>query len=102
LAFNTTDIIYGQPARHLKIWEDSMRVLSAVILALIVGSTASSAQAASSGHIGRWCMVSGSDNSRHCYFRRHSDCMKAIADGSAACVPNEKRRGEMPEDRSKY
>ena len=78
-----------------------MRALSAVIVALTVGSAINSAQAASSGHIGRWCMVSGTDNSRHCYFRRHSDCMKAIADGSAACVHNEKRRGEMPEDKAK-
>ena len=82
-------------------WEGSMRVLSVAIFALMIGSAVTSAQAASSGHKGRWCMVSGSDNTRHCYFRRHQDCMKAIADGSAACVPNEKRRGEMPEDKSK-
>ena len=78
-----------------------MRVLSVVIVALTLGLAVNSAQAASSDHIGRWCRVSGSDNSRHCYFRRHSECMKAIADGGAACVPNEKRRGEMPEDKSK-
>jgi hypothetical protein len=101
LAFNAIDTIYGSFAQSLEIWEDSVRVLSAVILALITGSSINSVQAASSGHIGRWCMVSGGDNTRHCYFRRHRDCMKAIADGSAACVPNEKRRGEMPEDKSK-
>jgi hypothetical protein len=101
LAFSAIDIIYGAFAQSLEIWEGSMRVLSAVILALIIGSSINSVQAASSGHIGRWCMVSGSDNTRHCYFRRHRDCMNAIADGSAACVPNEKRRGEMPEDKSK-
>ena len=78
-----------------------MRVLSAAIFALIIGSAINSVQAASSGHIGRWCMVSGIDNSRHCYFRKHRDCVKAIADGSAACVPHEKRRGEMLEDKSK-
>jgi len=78
-----------------------MRILSAATLALLIGSAVNGAQAASSGHIGRWCIVSGADNSRHCYFRHHRDCMKAIADGSGACVPNEKRRGEMPEDKSK-
>jgi hypothetical protein len=78
-----------------------MKVLSAAIFVLMIGSAIYSAQAASSGHIGRWCMVSGADNTRHCYFRHHRDCMKAIADGSSACVPNEKRRGEMPEDKSK-
>jgi hypothetical protein len=78
-----------------------MRIGFALILAIIIGSAINSAQAASSGHIGRWCMVSGLDNTRHCYFRHHRDCMKAIADGRSACVPNEKRRGEMPEDSSK-
>jgi hypothetical protein len=78
-----------------------MRLISSAIFALMVASTIGSAQAASSGHIGRWCVVDGHDNSRHCYFRRHRDCIKAIADGSGACVPNEKRRGEMPEDKSK-
>jgi hypothetical protein len=78
-----------------------MRIAVAAIVALIIGSAINNANAASSGHIGRWCMVGGLDNVRHCYFRRHRDCMKAIADGSSACVPNEKRRGEMPEDKSK-
>jgi hypothetical protein len=78
-----------------------MRTVLASILVLMIGSAINSAQAASSGHTGRWCVVNGHDNSRHCYFRRHHDCMKAIADGSGTCVPNEKRRGEMPEDKSK-
>jgi hypothetical protein len=73
----------------------------AFIIALVVGSAINSAQAASSGHIGRWCVVNAQDNARHCYFRRHRDCIKAIADGEGACVPNEKRRGDMPEDNSK-
>jgi hypothetical protein len=78
-----------------------MRLLLAAILALNFGLSVNSVQAASSGHIGRWCVVSGADNSRHCYFRRHRDCIKAIADGNGACVPNEKRRGDLPEDSSK-
>jgi hypothetical protein len=94
-------MVFRAMAAPLETSEDSMRVLAAVLFALIVGSAINNVQAASSGHKGRWCMVSGSDNSRHCYFRYHRDCMKAIADGSAACVPNEKRRGEMPEDKSK-
>ena len=78
-----------------------MKVLSAAVFAVLIGLSITNVQAASSDHKGRWCMVNGSDNTRHCYFRHHQDCMKAIADGSAACVPNEKRRGEMPEDQSK-
>ena len=78
-----------------------MRVLSVAIFALMIGSAVTSAQLASSGHKGRWCMVSGLDNTRHCYFRKHRDCIKAIADGNSACVPNEKRRGESLEDESK-
>ena len=78
-----------------------MRMIFAAVCALVLGATITGTQAASSGHIGRWCVVSGLDNSRHCYFRHHHDCMKAIADGSGACVPNEKRRGEMPEDDKK-
>ena len=78
-----------------------MKLLFASILALNFGLSVQSVQAASSGHIGRWCVVSGADNTRHCYFRHHRDCMKAIADGNGACVPNEKRRGDLPEDGSK-
>jgi hypothetical protein len=77
-----------------------MRLVLACICALMIGSAVDSAQAISA-HTGRWCVINGHDNTRHCYFRRLQDCQKAIADGSGLCVPNEKRRGEMPEDKSK-
>src|ERR1700712_2291282 len=44
-----------------------MRTVFTSILALMIGSAINGAQAASSGHIGRWCVVDGHDNSRHCY-----------------------------------
>jgi hypothetical protein len=79
-----------------------MRIVLASLFALTIGSTIHGAQAASDNsrqaeQTGRWCSI-GLDNARHCYFRRHQDCMKAISDGSGVCVPNEARRGEMPED----
>jgi hypothetical protein len=77
-----------------------MRLVFASIIALTAGSAINSAQAASE-ETGRWCVVSAHDNARHCYFQRHRDCMKAISDGDGVCVPNEKSRGEMPEDNSK-
>ena len=77
-----------------------MKIACASVLALIIGSTINSGHAASEAN-GRWCVVNASDNAKHCYFQRHQDCMKAISDGSGICVPNEKNRGEMPEDKSK-
>jgi hypothetical protein len=77
-----------------------MRILLAFIFALIVGSAVNSAQAATEDS-GRWCVISSQDNSRHCYFQKHRDCEKAVADGSGVCQPNEKNRGVMPEDKSK-
>ncbi len=77
-----------------------MRILFASAIALIIGSAIPSAQAASED-TGRWCVVNNSDNARHCYFQRHRDCMRAISDGSGVCVPNEKNRGAMPEDKTK-
>ena len=76
-----------------------MRILLASIFALSLGSAISGAQAASQD--GRWCVINAGDNARHCYFQRHKDCEKAISDGSGVCVPNEKNRGQMPEDNSK-
>jgi len=77
-----------------------MRIVFASILVLIIGSAFNGAQATSED-TGRWCMINAVDNAKHCYFQRHQDCMKAISDGSGVCVPNEKNRGEMPEDKSK-
>lgn len=77
-----------------------MRIVSAAVFALIIGSTINSAQAVSE-NTGRWCVINAQDNARHCYFQRHKDCEKAISDGSGVCVPNEKNRGQMPEDNSK-
>lgn len=77
-----------------------MRILLASILALSFGSAINSAQAASQEER-RWCVVNAGDNARHCYFQRHRDCVKAISDGNGICVPNEIKRGEMLEDRSK-
>jgi hypothetical protein len=77
-----------------------MRILLASILALTFGLAINSAQAASQEN-GRWCVINAGDNVRHCYFQRHSDCVKAIADGNGICVPNEARRGEMLDDNSK-
>jgi hypothetical protein len=77
----------------------TLLVLSAVSAfsgaALAEGRTSAQPVAAETG---RWCSISSSDNARNCYFKRHQDCMKAIADGSGVCVPNESNRGEMPED----
>ena len=81
-----------------------MRIVMASIFVLAVGATAGSALAQNadpSRPRGRWCSVSVTDNVRHCYFKRHQDCMKAIADGSGVCVPSERNRGEMPEDSRK-
>ena len=77
-----------------------MRILLASILALTFASTINGAQAASQEN-GRWCVINAGDNARHCYFQRHNDCMKAISDGNGICVPNEAKRGEMLDDRSK-
>ena len=76
-----------------------MRIVLASLLALTIGSAIGSAQAAEKAARtpGRWCSI-GADNTRHCYFKRHQDCMKAISDGSGVCVPNERNRGEMPDD----
>ena len=81
-----------------------MRIVLASIFVLAVGATVGSAQAqnaARSGPGGRWCSVGVTDNVRHCYFKRHRDCMKAISDGSGVCVPSERNRGELPEDSRK-
>ena len=79
-----------------------MRIFLAAIFVLAVGATVGSAQAQSqSGPRGRWCSVGVTDNVRHCYFKRHRDCMKAISDGSGVCVPSERNRGELPEDSRK-
>ncbi len=77
-----------------------MRILLASILVLTLGSALNSAQAAAQ-ETGRWCVINAGDNARHCYFQRHSDCVKAISDGNGICVPNEGRRGEMLDDNSK-
>jgi len=77
-----------------------MKILFASVLALTLCSAINSAQAATQD-TGRWCVINAGDNARHCYFQRHSDCMKAIADGNGICMPNEARRGEMLDDRSK-
>jgi hypothetical protein len=77
-----------------------MRIVLASLLALTIGSAIGGAQAAGDKPArtpGRWCSI-GADNARHCYFKRHQDCMKAISDGSGVCVPNERNRGEMPDD----
>jgi hypothetical protein len=84
-----------------------MRAVLATLFVLAAGSAFSgaalaegrtSAQPVAAVDAGRWCSISSSDNARNCYFKRHQDCMKAIADGSGVCVPNESNRGEMPED----
>jgi hypothetical protein len=80
--------------------EALMRIVLASIAALIIWSAINIAQAASND-TGRWCVIDARDNGRHCYFQRHHDCMKAISDGNGLCVPNEKKRGELPEDHSK-
>jgi hypothetical protein len=78
-----------------------MRIVFASIFALIIGSAINSAQAASED-TGRWCVINNTgDNARHCYFQRHRDCMKAISDGKGICMPNEKTRGDMLEDKAK-
>ena len=77
-----------------------MRILFASAFALILCSAINGAQAASQ-ETGRWCVINAGDNARHCYFQRHSECMKAISDGNGICVPNEAKRGEMLDDRSK-
>jgi hypothetical protein len=77
-----------------------MRIVLASIFALMVGYSVNGAQAASE-ETGRWCVINSGDNARHCYFRKHRDCAKAIADGNGVCVPNEERRGGMLEDPSK-
>jgi hypothetical protein len=71
-----------------------MRIFLASIFALTLGSAINSAQAAAQ-EPGRWCVINAGDNARHCYFQRHSDCVKAISDGNGICVPNEGKRGEM-------
>jgi hypothetical protein len=77
-----------------------MRVLFASIVALTIGSAINNAQAASE-NAGRWCVVSDNNSARHCYFRRHRECMKAILGGGGVCVPNEATRGNMLDDNSK-
>lgn len=76
-----------------------MRIGLVSLFALTIGLSAAQAadSARQAGQNGRWCSI-GMDNVRNCYFRRHQDCMKAISDGSGVCVPNEAKRGEMPED----
>jgi hypothetical protein len=78
-----------------------MRAVLATVLVLTAGAAFSdaalAAKAKAAADAGRWCSI-GADNARHCYFKRHQDCMKAISDGSGVCVPNEANRGEMPED----
>jgi hypothetical protein len=73
-----------------------MRIVFASIFAVMIGSTIGNAQSPAK-NTGRWCIVNASDNVRHCYFRRHADCIKAISDGNGLCVPSEKRRGETLE-----
>ena len=77
-----------------------MRILFASALALTLCSAINGAQAAAQDG-GRWCVINAGNNARYCYFQRHSDCIKAIADGNGICMPNEARRGEMLDDRSK-
>jgi len=77
-----------------------MRILFSSVLALTFCSAINAAQAASPED-GRWCVINAGDNARHCYFQRHSECMKAISDGNGICVPNEAKRGTMLDDRSK-
>jgi len=81
-----------------------MRIVLVSFFVLAVGTAIGSAQAQTAGQSGprgRWCSVGVTDNVRHCYFKRHRDCMKAISDGSGVCVPSERNRGEMPEDSRK-
>ncbi len=66
------------------------------LVALIAGFAISGAQAApnESDAQYRWCVIYGShtgDGMRHCYFRRLSECRKAITGADGVCVPNEIR-----------
>lgn len=66
------------------------------IVALIAGAAINSAQAApkETDSKYRWCVVYGADvgdGQRHCYFRRLSECRKAITGADGVCMPNEVR-----------
>jgi hypothetical protein len=73
-----------------------MRPGIVAVLALIASAAINSAQSAQapSDPQYRWCVMYGShtgDSERHCYFRRLSECRKALTGADGVCVPNELR-----------
>ena len=73
-----------------------MRPGIVAVLAVIASAALNSAQSAQapSNPQYRWCVMYGAhtgDGERHCYFRRLSECRKAITGADGVCVPNEIR-----------